>query len=46
MMDQAVGVVPNEKGGVKLLTKKTSKSSNPAETVVETTFGQNKTARK
>lgn len=44
--DKAVGIIPNDKGGVKLLTKKASKSAHPASNVVETIWGQNKTSRR
>ena len=43
---QAVGVVPNEKGGVKVLTKKTAATQHPGKLVTETVFHGGKTNRK
>ncbi|KAH8673688.1 ribosomal L28e protein family-domain-containing protein [Xylariales sp. PMI_506] len=44
--DKAIGVVPNEKGGVKVVTKKASAAQKPASSSVETTFHGGKSARK
>ncbi|CAM1510331.1 Fc.00g006660.m01.CDS01 [Cosmosporella sp. VM-42] len=42
--DKAVGVVPNEKGGVTVISKK-EVAAKPAATLVKTTYGGNKTSR-
>ncbi|KAI0024873.1 60S ribosomal protein L28 [Xylariomycetidae sp. FL0641] len=43
--DKAVGVVPAEKGGVKLLTKKQSAAQQPAKATVESTIHGGKSTR-
>ena len=45
-VQQAVGVVPNEKGGVKVLTKKTAATQHPGKLVTETVFHGGKSNRK
>ncbi|KAI1353152.1 ribosomal L28e family protein [Xylaria sp. FL0043] len=44
--DKAIGVVPAEKNGVKVLSKKTSAANQPAKAITETTYGGGKSARK
>ncbi|KAF2205155.1 ribosomal protein L28e [Delitschia confertaspora ATCC 74209] len=44
--DKAIGVLPAENGGVKLLTKKTNKSHAPASALQISTFGPAKSTRK
>ncbi|PQE04224.1 60S ribosomal L28 protein [Rutstroemia sp. NJR-2017a BVV2] len=43
---KAAGVAPAEKGGVTLITKKTSATQSPATSLHKTTFGKNKSNRK
>ncbi|OAQ62298.1 ribosomal protein L28e [Pochonia chlamydosporia 170] len=43
---KAVGIVPNEKGGVTVISKKTTDATKPAKAFVQTTHGGNKTSRK
>ncbi|KAK8056588.1 hypothetical protein PG993_001815 [Apiospora rasikravindrae] len=43
--EKAVGVVPNENGGVKILSKKTSASQKPAANLTSTTYHGGKSAR-
>ncbi|KAL7802440.1 ribosomal L28e protein family domain-containing protein [Trichoderma aethiopicum] len=44
--EKAVGVLPNEKGGVVVLTKKPAAVAQPSKAVVKTTIGGNKSTRK
>ncbi|KAL2255884.1 hypothetical protein VTK26DRAFT_2543 [Humicola hyalothermophila] len=44
--DKAVGVVPNEKGGVQVIAKKQAAASKPASGLYTVTYGGNKTNRK
>ncbi|KAK5997419.1 putative 60S ribosomal protein L28e [Cladobotryum mycophilum] len=44
--DKAIGVVPGEKGGVVVLSKKVSVATKPAQAVVKTTIGGGKSNRK
>ncbi|KAI2642559.1 60S ribosomal protein L28 [Xylaria nigripes] len=44
--EKAIGIVPNEKGGVKVLSKKTAASQKPAKSVVVTTYSGGKSTRK
>ncbi|KAI0879552.1 ribosomal L28e family protein [Hypoxylon argillaceum] len=44
--DKAIGVVPAEKGGVKVLSKKVEASKQPAKSINETTYSGGKSARK
>ncbi|KAI8634548.1 60S ribosomal protein L28 [Xylariaceae sp. FL1651] len=44
--DKAIGVAPNEKGGVKVLSKKASASSQPSKSITETSFHGGKSTRK
>ncbi|GAP88525.1 putative ribosomal L28e family protein [Rosellinia necatrix] len=44
--DKAIGVAAAEKGGVKVLSKKTSAVQQPAKSVTETTYSGGKSARK
>ncbi|TDZ27249.1 putative 60S ribosomal protein L28e [Colletotrichum spinosum] len=44
--DKAIGVVPNEKGGVQVVSKNQKNGNKPAKATSETTFGGNKSARK
>ncbi|KAK8115003.1 ribosomal protein L28e [Apiospora kogelbergensis] len=44
--EKAVGVVPNENGGVKILSKKASASQKPAANFTSTTFHGGKSARR
>ncbi|KAK2000543.1 ribosomal L28e family protein [Colletotrichum falcatum] len=44
--DKAIGVVPNEKGGVKVISKNQKNSNKPAKSISEVTYGGNKSARK
>ncbi|KAL2133673.1 hypothetical protein VTI74DRAFT_1901 [Chaetomium olivicolor] len=44
--DKAVGIIPNEKGGVQVISKKTAAANKPASAFYKVTFGGNKTARK
>ncbi|KAI0105570.1 ribosomal L28e family protein [Nemania sp. FL0031] len=44
--DKALGVVPAEKGGVKVLSKKPEASSQPAKSITETTYSGGKSTRK
>ncbi|GAO19675.1 uncharacterized protein UV8b_06309 [Ustilaginoidea virens] len=44
--DKAVGIIPNEKGGVTVISKKTSESTKPAKAFIKITHGGNKTSRK
>ncbi|PQE08936.1 60S ribosomal L28 protein [Rutstroemia sp. NJR-2017a WRK4] len=43
---KAAGVAPAEKGGVTLITKKSSATHSPATSLHKTTFGKNKSNRK
>ncbi|GJN68242.1 hypothetical protein PLIIFM63780_001578 [Purpureocillium lilacinum] len=42
---KAIGVVPNEKGGVTVISKKTSAATKPAQAFTKTTYGGNKSNR-
>ncbi|KAI1735537.1 ribosomal L28e family protein [Xylaria scruposa] len=44
--DKAIGVVPAEKNGVKVLSKKTDAVQHPAKSTTETTYSGGKSARK
>ncbi|KAJ8108359.1 hypothetical protein ONZ43_g6450 [Nemania bipapillata] len=44
--DKAIGVVPAEKGAVKVLSKKVEASQKPAKSITETTYSGGKSARK
>ncbi|TQN64044.1 putative 60S ribosomal protein L28e [Colletotrichum shisoi] len=44
--DKAIGVVPNEKGGVKVISKNQKNGNKPAQGTTEVTYGGNKSARK
>ncbi|KZL64921.1 ribosomal protein L28e [Colletotrichum tofieldiae] len=44
--DKAIGVVPNEKGGVKVISKNQKNGNKPAQGITEVTYGGNKSARK
>ncbi|KAI1861622.1 hypothetical protein JX265_009589 [Neoarthrinium moseri] len=44
-LEQAVGVIPNEKGGVKVVSKKPATQHKPATSTTETTFHGGKSAR-
>ncbi|KZL69265.1 ribosomal l28e family protein [Colletotrichum incanum] len=44
--DKAIGVVPNEKGGVKVISKNQKNGNKPAQSITEVTYGGNKSARK
>ncbi|KAK1968090.1 ribosomal L28e family protein [Colletotrichum eremochloae] len=44
--DKAIGVVPNEKGGVKVISKNQKNGNKPAKSLTEVTYGGNKSARK
>ncbi|GJC95433.1 ribosomal L28e family protein [Colletotrichum higginsianum] len=43
---KAIGVVPNEKGGVKVISKNQKNGNKPAQGTTEVTYGGNKSARK
>jgi large subunit ribosomal protein L28e len=43
---QALGIVPNEKGGVRVISKKPASVNKPASSLYTVTYGANKTARK
>ncbi|GKT43813.1 putative 60S ribosomal protein L28e [Colletotrichum spaethianum] len=43
---KAIGVVPNEKGGVKVISKNQKNGNKPAKNITEVTYGGNKSARK
>ncbi|GKT88058.1 ribosomal protein L28e [Colletotrichum tofieldiae] len=43
---KAIGVVPNEKGGVKVISKNQKNGNKPAQGITEVTYGGNKSARK
>lgn len=43
---QAIGVVPAEKGGVKVISKKVTESQKPAKGTSEVTFHGGKSARR
>ncbi|PHH92565.1 hypothetical protein CDD83_6844 [Cordyceps sp. RAO-2017] len=43
---KAVGVIPNEKGGVVVITKKAKSAHKPAQAFAKTTYGGNKSNRK
>ena len=43
---QAIGVVPNEKGGVKFVSKKSSHSQKPAQSTSTVLKGHGKSSRK
>ncbi|KAJ0274704.1 hypothetical protein COL940_009198 [Colletotrichum noveboracense] len=43
---KAIGVVPNEKGGVKVISKNQKNANKPAQGTTEVTYGGNKSARK
>lgn len=45
-IQQAVGVLPNEKGGVTLITKKVSAFNKPNQSQTKTTFSGAKSSRK
>ncbi|KAL2189025.1 ribosomal protein L28e [Thermothelomyces heterothallicus CBS 203.75] len=44
--DKAIGISPNEKGGVKVISKKPAAANKPASSLYAVTYGGNKTARK
>ncbi|KZZ90745.1 60S ribosomal protein L28 [Moelleriella libera RCEF 2490] len=44
--EKAIGIIPNEKGGVTVISKKTTDVTKPAKAFVKTTFGGNKSSRK
>ncbi|KAH0490316.1 hypothetical protein TgHK011_001792 [Trichoderma gracile] len=44
--DKAVGVVPNEKGGVVVISKKPAAATQPSKSVAKTTIGGGKSTRK
>ncbi|KAG5936020.1 hypothetical protein E4U53_000307 [Claviceps sorghi] len=44
--DDAVGIIPNEKGGLTVISKKTTDATKPAKAFIKTTYGANKTSRK
>ncbi|KAH6603432.1 60S ribosomal l28 [Trichoderma cornu-damae] len=44
--DKAVGIVPNEKGGVVVLSKKVASSAQPTKAVAKNTIGGGKSTRK
>ncbi|KAL2160528.1 hypothetical protein VTH06DRAFT_1216 [Thermothelomyces fergusii] len=44
--DKAIGISPNEKGGVKVTSKKPAAANKPASSFYTVTYGGNKTARK
>ncbi|AEO69531.1 01c61569-e6ee-47ca-b584-63b517fda940 [Thermothielavioides terrestris] len=44
--DKALGIVPNEKGGVRVISKKPASVNKPASSLYTVTYGANKTARK
>ncbi|KEY67307.1 hypothetical protein S40285_00464 [Stachybotrys chlorohalonatus IBT 40285] len=44
--DKAVGVLPNEKGGVTVISKKASAVTKPAQALIKTTYGGNKSSRR
>ncbi|KAG5929383.1 hypothetical protein E4U42_006123 [Claviceps africana] len=43
---KAVGIIPNEKGGITVISKKTTDATKPVKTFIKTTHGANKTSRK
>jgi large subunit ribosomal protein L28e len=43
---QALGIVPNEKGGVQVISKKPASANKPASGLYKVTYGGNKTSRK
>ncbi|EFZ03532.1 hypothetical protein MHUMG1_04303 [Metarhizium humberi] len=43
---KAVGIIPNEKGGVTVISKKTTDATKPAKAFIKTTHGANKSSRK
>lgn len=45
-MQQAIGVIPNEKGGVKVLSKKKDSQQKPAKAITATTFHGGKSSRR
>ncbi|KAF9871614.1 hypothetical protein CkaCkLH20_10812 [Colletotrichum karsti] len=44
--DKAIGVVPAEKGGVKVISKNQKNGNKPAQGTTEVTYGPNKSTRK
>ncbi|QPG95742.1 hypothetical protein C2857_001894 [Epichloe festucae Fl1] len=42
---KAVGIIPNEKGGVTVISKKTTDATKPAKAFIKNTHGGNKTSR-
>ncbi|EXF82555.1 ribosomal L28e family protein [Colletotrichum paranaense] len=44
--DKAIGVVPNEKGGVKVISKNQKNFNKPSKGYTEVTYGGNKSSRK
>ncbi|OLN81667.1 putative 60S ribosomal protein L28e [Colletotrichum chlorophyti] len=44
--EKAIGVVPNEKGGVKVISKNQKNFNKPAKATTEVVYGGNKSARK
>ncbi|KAK3374971.1 ribosomal L28e protein family-domain-containing protein [Podospora didyma] len=44
--EKAVGIAPNEKGGVQVITKKAGFANKPAAGRISVTYGGNKSARK
>ncbi|KAK4123897.1 ribosomal protein L28e [Parathielavia appendiculata] len=44
--DKALGVIPNEKGGVQVISKKPASANKPASGLYTVTYGGNKTSRK
>ncbi|KAG5947837.1 hypothetical protein E4U60_002614 [Claviceps pazoutovae] len=43
---KAVGIIPNQKGGVTVISKKTTDATKPVKAFIKTTHGGNKTSRK
>ncbi|KAF6830500.1 60S ribosomal protein L28e [Colletotrichum plurivorum] len=46
LLNSAIGVVPNEKGGVKVISKNQKNTNKPAQGTTEVTYGGNKSTRK
>jgi large subunit ribosomal protein L28e len=46
MLDQAIGVIPGEDGGVTLLTKKAGKANSPASQINRSTIPASRSTRK
>ncbi|KAG6001790.1 hypothetical protein E4U21_003807 [Claviceps maximensis] len=43
---KAVGIIPNAKGGITVISKRTTDATKPAKAFIKTTHGANKTSRK